>query len=140
MDLLPLAEFAYNNRVNESIGMSPFFANQGYHPTIAPQITTVTKPSPPADEVTIKLIKNHEYMQENIRIAQDRYKEYYDKRRLPSPKYEVGDNVYISCLDQFTTGQPSRKLQPKRWGPTKITEILSPHTVRIALPESLSKN
>ncbi len=32
--LLPIAEFAYNNAPNVSTGISPFFANKGYHPNI----------------------------------------------------------------------------------------------------------
>src|SRR5258708_25604746 len=31
--LLPLAEFTYNNTTNEMTGVSPFFANEGYHPS-----------------------------------------------------------------------------------------------------------
>ena len=33
-DLLPIAEFAYNNAPNATTGISPFFANKGYHPSI----------------------------------------------------------------------------------------------------------
>ena len=32
--LLPIAEFAYNNAPNVTMGISPFFANKGYHPSI----------------------------------------------------------------------------------------------------------
>ena len=32
--LLPLAEFAYNNAPSATTGISPFFANKGYHPSI----------------------------------------------------------------------------------------------------------
>jgi hypothetical protein len=32
VDLLPVAEFAYNNTFQESIHQTPFFANYGYHP------------------------------------------------------------------------------------------------------------
>ena len=33
-DLLPITEFAYNNAPNATMGISPFFANKGYHPSI----------------------------------------------------------------------------------------------------------
>jgi len=33
-ELLPLAEFAYNNAPNATTGVSPFFANKGYHPNL----------------------------------------------------------------------------------------------------------
>ena len=32
--LLPLAEFAYNNAPNATTGLTPFYANKGYHPSI----------------------------------------------------------------------------------------------------------
>src|SRR6266478_2769618 len=34
-DLLPLAEFAYNNAPSATTRVSPFFANKGYHPNLA---------------------------------------------------------------------------------------------------------
>src|SRR5260221_14155507 len=30
--LLPMAKFAYNNAMNATMGVSPFFVNKGYHP------------------------------------------------------------------------------------------------------------
>jgi hypothetical protein len=32
VDLLPLAEFAYNNSVHVTTRLTPFYANYGYHP------------------------------------------------------------------------------------------------------------
>ena len=32
--LLPLAEFAYNNTLSATTGITPFFANKGYHPNL----------------------------------------------------------------------------------------------------------
>ena len=32
--LLPLAEFTYNNTLSATTGISPFFANKGYHPNL----------------------------------------------------------------------------------------------------------
>ena len=34
-ELLPLAEFAYNDAPNTTTGITPFFANKGYHPNIS---------------------------------------------------------------------------------------------------------
>jgi hypothetical protein len=34
-DLLPLAEFAYNNAPSATTGLSPFYANKGYHLNLA---------------------------------------------------------------------------------------------------------
>ena len=42
-------------------------------------------------------------------------------------------------LEQFSTTQPSKKLQPRRWGPTKIKEIISKHIVKIQLPRNLKQ-
>jgi hypothetical protein len=33
-EFLPLAEFAYNNAPSATTGISPFFANKGYHPNL----------------------------------------------------------------------------------------------------------
>ena len=33
-DLLPLAEFTYNNAPSATTGLTPFYANKGYHPSI----------------------------------------------------------------------------------------------------------
>ena len=33
-ELLPLAEFTYNNSPSTTTGITPFFANKGYHPNI----------------------------------------------------------------------------------------------------------
>ena len=33
-ELLPLAEFAYNNTPSATTGITPFFANKGYHPNL----------------------------------------------------------------------------------------------------------
>jgi len=34
LELLPLAEFAYNNTPSTTTSVSPFFANKGYHPNL----------------------------------------------------------------------------------------------------------
>ena len=44
VDWLPLAEFASNNTVSETTGVSPFFANYGFNPKMG---TEASQPCPP---------------------------------------------------------------------------------------------
>jgi hypothetical protein len=49
VEWLPLAEFAFNNRVNESIGTTLFYANYGFHPTFT-TIPSSTQSNPSSEE------------------------------------------------------------------------------------------
>ena len=46
-DLLPLVEFAFNNAPSAITGVSPFFANKGYHPDITVYLNLELKNTPP---------------------------------------------------------------------------------------------
>jgi len=77
--LLPLAEFVYNNTQNSSTRVSPFFANYGYHPRCS---ITVTMPepttNPTAEDLVDKLQAIQAELKVNLRQAQEQYKEQYD--------------------------------------------------------------
>ena len=75
--LLPLAEFAYNNVPNETTGMSPFFANKGYHPNLAvhPERDLA---STRAREFAVDLGELHNALKTNIAQAQQRYQKSAD--------------------------------------------------------------
>jgi hypothetical protein len=124
--LLPLAEFAYNNAPSETTGTSPFFANKGYHPnlTVHPECDMA---STRTREFAIDLGELHEALKLNIKDSQDRYKKYANNRRLPSPQFKIGDEVYVKG-QFFRTTRPSKKLSEKNYGPYEI----------IAQPGSLS--
>ena len=62
-DLLPLAEFAYNNAPSATTGVSPFFTNKGYHPniTVHPERDlSVAR----AREYAVDLESLHQYLRE----------------------------------------------------------------------------
>jgi len=66
VNLLPMAEFAYNNSVTTATAMSPFYANYGFHPTVAnptaarsrnPTSTAYAHGMYPVDEDVVKALE-----------------------------------------------------------------------------------
>ena len=70
--LLSLAEFAYNNAIQESIKTSPFFANYGFHlPFLAESHPTSTShTAPAAEQFTSYLHDIHEHLVQNVKHTQ----------------------------------------------------------------------
>ena len=133
--LLPLAEFAYNNAPNETTGVSPFFANKGYHPNLAvhPERDMA---SARAREFAVDLGELHEALKSNIQQAQERYQKGADNRRLPAPEYNIGDKAYVKA-QFFRTTRPAKKLSEKYLGPYEILAQHGSASFTLRLPESM---
>jgi hypothetical protein len=58
--LLPMAEFCYNNSQSETTKVSPFFVNFGYHPRFTPPLSKVNEGLPEVLEYVGTLNKLHE--------------------------------------------------------------------------------
>ena len=71
-DLLPLAEFAYNNTPSATTGVSPFFANKGYHPNLAVHPERDLS-SVRAHKYAVDLESLHEFLRIEMAAAQKRY-------------------------------------------------------------------
>jgi len=68
--LLPLAEFVYNNAKSSSTGMSPFYANYGYHPRATLRILPDEYHENPAAEVYVDRIRQvHEELRRTLEQA-----------------------------------------------------------------------
>jgi len=93
-ELLPLAEFVYNNAPNASTGVSPFFANKGYHPAldIHPERDVA---SLRAHEYATNLQDLHLYLANSLKLAQERYQVAANNRRIASPPFNAGNKVFV---------------------------------------------
>ncbi|KAI0992602.1 hypothetical protein K3495_g15583, partial [Podosphaera aphanis] len=144
VEWLPLAEFAGNNAVSETTGVSPFFANYGFNPKLGvePQ-----KPCPPmfsaaqreefyrannvADRFSIILDK----LKALARESQQRYEENANARRADSPQFRKGDFVYMNTRN-MKTSRPMKKMDDKWAGPYKVISVY-PRACRLELPKGI---
>ena len=125
-DLLPLAEFAYNNAPSATTRISPFYANKGYHPNISihPERELA---SGKACEFTIDLDELHTALKEQIRTAQSCYQALADACRTPAPSFPIGSYAFVKA-QFFCTTRPSRKLMEKYLGPFEVITQVGTHS------------
>jgi len=132
VSLLPMAEFAYNNSTTAGNGMSPFYANYGFHPVATK--TASTEPPNPASQIYAHWMHAvHNKSRKGLEEAQERMRRYTDPTRTKPPVYQVGDLVMLNGHN-MKMRRPSRKLDHKNHGPFQIEKIVSPLAVRLTLP------
>ena len=132
VDFLHTAEFAYNNHHHPSIGMTPFYANYGYHPVY-------TNRSSPEQVLDLPLRLQHinevqARCQLAIEKAQETYKRYADRHRQDLD-FAVGDRVWLESYN-LSTDAPSKKLAAKRLSPYEILECIGPASYRLNIPRT----
>jgi transposase InsO family protein len=128
--LLPLAEFVHNNWTNETTRESPFHTLMGYHP----RADWTDKPSaiPQVTGCLNQLQEARRKAQELMKKAQESWVKHRD-----TPKYSVGDQVWLEG-HHLCTNQPTAKLAPRRHGPFKVIQVMSPVNYRLSLPTQWS--
>jgi hypothetical protein len=132
VSLLPMAEFAYNNSVTSGNGISPFYANYGFHPTATN--SAAAGPLNLASKVYVHWMHTvHDQARKGLETAQDRMRRYADPTRKQAPAYQIGDLVMLNGRN-IQTRRPSRKLDHKNHGPFQIERIVSPLAVKLTLP------
>ncbi|SOV01667.1 uncharacterized protein UDID_18169 [Ustilago sp. UG-2017a] len=137
-DLLPLAEFSYNNAEHASTQLTLFFANYGYHPRFSFDNTDPASPAlfPAARSYADQLKQLHEYVHGELVKANSQSAEQFDKHRLPAPQFQPGDRVWLSA-DNIRSLCPTKKLDYRRLGPFSVSEVISSHAYRLQLPPSM---
>ena len=123
-NLLPLAEFMYNNTLHSATMVTPFFANKGFHPKLEVSLEPVV--SEAAHQVATDLNELHLYLHDQISRAVKQYEVHSASRRLPIPPFKVRDTVWLDSWNIRTT-RPSKKLDHCFIRPFQIVEKVSSH-------------
>jgi hypothetical protein len=129
LELLPLAEFAYNNAPSATTGVSPFFANKGYHSNISIHLEC-DLPSTLAQDYAIDLNKLHKFLPEEMSL--ERYQGPVDTHQIPTLDFKVGEQVFVKAK-YFCSTCLSKKLLEKNLGPFEIIACPGSHSITVQL-------
>ena len=133
VEWLHLAEFVYNNTINESTKQTPFFINYGFNPSIDDIFLFNGTNS------NFKYIQNvgdnFPLVKEVLMRAQDLYKRQADKKRIAAPELKENEKVWINAPPAFATNE-NQKLAPRKYGPYKILEVLPNGNYKIDISKS----
>src|SRR5437762_1515114 len=132
VELLPFAEFSYNNSVNTSTKMTPFYAVYGQHPrSVWPSIQ---EKCVAGNEFVDRLETLREELRENLSIARERMRKFHDKKKEPQPDFQVGDKVLLNAKN-IKTLRPSKKLDHRMRGPWTIIKRVGPRAFKLDMKE-----
>ena len=133
VDWIDLAEFAYNNSINESTNETPFFINYGFHPAmdeyfLLPQVNTNSK-------FIRNVRETFNHIKEVLLRSKELYKNVADKKRMEPPTFKEGDKVWIQAPPTLNIEDCS-KLAPCKYGPYKIISVLENNNYKLDIRRS----
>jgi hypothetical protein len=136
--LLRTAEFACNNAVNATTGVSPFQALYGYSPDFRLRIEgDAPQEEVPATQARVeKLEELRQQIKEHWRTASEAQAKHYNKRHKPIA-FKRGDLVALSTKNLRIKG--SRKLSPRFIGPFRVLDMIGKQAYRLSLPNQYSR-
>jgi hypothetical protein len=137
-ELLPLAEFSYNNHIHSSTQQTPFMADTGRNPRMGFEPREVRSEMESMNEFRDRMEKGLDEAKAAINKAKEEYTQYYNRRQTPAPELKPGDLVWVEA-DDIATTRPSAKLGHRRLGPYPVEAQVGHGAYRITLPPSLHR-
>ena len=134
--LLPLAEFSYNNSKHSATSLTPFFANNGFHPKMSMLPPSPDSPTPAADSYVQQLQEAQKILQRELIKSRAAMERSANQRRRAAPNLVVGQKFWL-LRRHITTTRPSAKLDVRRLGPFEILEQIGSSAFRLKLPSAI---
>jgi transposase InsO family protein len=136
-ELIPMAEFQYNNHVHSATQTIPFMVDHGRLPRMGFEPREASKVEAVNDFVT-RMKGALEEARAALTKAKDDMAQYYNRRRTPAPRYNIGDRVFLDASD-LRISRPSQKLAHRFLGPYEIVKVVGPHAYKLKLPRTLNR-
>ena len=131
--ILPFAEFAYNNSIHSSIGVTPFQAMYGWDPEIYNAEDSITEGEVPAAAERIKTIHNaRAALEKRWQGVAESHAKFYNQNHTPK-EYKVGDLVMLSTK-YLRQKRPKKKLSHRYTGPFRVQDVVGKQVYRLFLP------
>ena len=142
VELLPFAEFCYNNTVHSATKLTPFFAAYQQHPQNNfkhPEEADPESNNPEAVKTVETLEAMRNAMRENMEAAQRRMVKYFNRKVTEKePMFKVGDWVIVNAKN-IKTRRPTKKLDYKLRGKFRIKRLIGTNAYELELPPSTGK-
>ena len=138
VQLLPMAQLAYNDKLSQTTGLTPFFANYGKNPNSFLQ----PREGPNAEKALVKakeLKQVHNQLTETIKETNEKVRQQANKSRKDGPQLKKGDKVYLLTRN-LKTKRPSKKLDHVKVGPFLIIEERGPVNYKLDLPKDSKRH
>ena len=127
-NLLPLAEFQYNNHVHTVTQNIPFLLGTGQLPHMGFEPN-----QPPSSVESVNEFK--EWMENALKEAKvalvkskDNMVKYYNRRQTPAPDYQPRDKVYLDASDIALPETLSPEIRPLPRSPQSQKQCILPST------------
>jgi transposase InsO family protein len=132
--LLPQAMLAYNATKQETIGMSPFYANFGREPRL--DVVSGDLLPTAAVELASGMVDLHQQLQSDLTFLNNRMAYYANKKRIEGPILREGDKVYL-WRKNIKTKRPNNKLDFLKLGPYVVKSKKGPVNYELQLPKQM---
>ena len=136
VELLPLAQYAYNSAISETTGNTPFEALYGKTPTLYGEPIPDSKKADGAIKWTEELKEAHRQLHEDLKFQRILMAKYFNKSRSSAPTLKEGEKVFL-LRRNFKTKRPSDKLDHLKVGPFRVKRQSGKNHYELELPKGM---
>ena len=131
-----MAEFSQNNSKHSATNLTPFFANNGFHPRMSLLPASPDSATPAADSYVQRLHAAQTILKRELLKAQKAMETSAHRRRRRAQNFVPGQKVWL-LRHHISTTRPSSKLDVRRLGPFVIIGQVGSTAFHLDLPPSM---